>query len=133
MPGYPVWVRSIQYIRTANLRAAATLARPLPRAILLRKLDGGGQRGILGFRQQEVNVLGHHNVTPDHQSASFARGLQDSKKEAALTRGAEERHPAIAAEGDEMKLAGVWYRFRLRGIVQHYPTLVSSICGSDYD
>ena len=79
----------------------------LTRTILLQQLDCGCQRAAFRLGNEEVNMLRHDDLTHHHPAATFARALEYSKKEAALTRGAEERHPAIATEGDEMKLPSV--------------------------
>ena len=80
----------------------------LPRTVLLQELDGGCQRATRsGSETRKVNMLRHDDVTHHHAAATLARALQRSKKEVTLTNSAEQRHPAIATEGDEMKLAGV--------------------------
>ena len=79
----------------------------LTRTVLLQQLHGGGQRATLRLRNRKVNVLRNSNLTHHHPAAPLARALQYPKKRAALPGTAGERPPSIAAEDDEIELAGI--------------------------
>jgi len=68
-----------------------------------------------GFADQQVDVLRHDHI-PHHQHLVLeARGFQSPQKEIAPSTTGEQRQPLIAAEGDEMQVAGAVVSFEVAG------------------
>ena len=61
----------------------------------------------LGFADQKVNVLGHHDVSIDAKAKAAAHALKCVLKDSSARVGREQRTAVITTEGYEVALPGV--------------------------
>ena len=59
---------------------------------------------ISGFRDQKMDMLGHHDVSDDYESVLLPRLFEDRKKAGACARRIKERQAVIARVSDKVQL-----------------------------
>jgi hypothetical protein len=79
----------------------------LVRGVLLEHLQRDGELAALWFTDQQVDVLGHDDVSGDKESVPSAHPLKGLLEDRAGLRFGQELIPVMTAEGDEMETAGL--------------------------
>jgi len=67
------------------------------------------------LRDQQMDMLGHDDVSTDCEAVLRSHLLKHIQKEIAPLRGGEERFPSVTAERDEVESAGVVVSFQTPG------------------
>ena len=80
-------------------------------------LEEGGYGSLLGLIGEEMDVLRHEDIGEDEKALQGAGLFEDALKGVFGFGGSEEGFAAVAAEGDEVELAGVVDRLRPVGMV----------------
>ena len=73
---------------------------------LLHNLHHGGLGTPLRFADQQMNMLGHNHVPGYDETITGPHLFEDFEKEIPPPRRAEKSQAMVAAEGDEMRVAG---------------------------
>jgi hypothetical protein len=82
-------------------------SKQTPGYSLLQRLQRIGQRALLWFAEQEVNMLGHDYVPVNLKPEAAPHALQGGLEDSSAGVGGEQRTAMVAAERDEVTLPAV--------------------------
>lgn len=83
------------------------IADQSPRHALLQRLDRYVERCALRLANQQVNMIGHYNVAIDEKAVSASYAFERGFEGMLRCVHDERRMAVVAAEGDEVSLAGL--------------------------
>src|ERR1700690_3388426 len=84
---------------------SSPLSAQSPRNSLLQNLHYNGRISYIWFTDQQVNVLGHHDVAKEREVIALADLAQYLQELFSLMRRGEKSHPPITAASNEMEMA----------------------------
>ena len=91
----------------ARLPEVISDAEELFGAFLFQDSKGGGEGVVGGFGEEEVDVLGHKDVGVEVEAVGLADLFEDLFDDVLGIVSGEEREAVMAAEGDEVEIAGL--------------------------
>jgi hypothetical protein len=89
---------------TSAFAVAPVVALLLPARRLLDHLYDLRRRADLRFRDEQVNMFRHNNVSHNHESVSLAHLLEDGKEAVAATRPLQKWQSAITGTSDKVQV-----------------------------
>jgi hypothetical protein len=79
--------------------------------------DGGGEEGVVGFAEEEMDVLGHEDVGVEGEVVGAAALLDDLFEDVFWFGGGKVGETLVTTEGNEVELACVLATFKAEGHV----------------
>ena len=83
----------------------AWLAAEPPRYELLQDLHDGGGSALGWLADEQVNVIGHDDVTSQRETVAVAHLAQKLDEQIPSVRGGKQGQPSVATAGDEVQVA----------------------------
>jgi hypothetical protein len=113
-----------------RIAAEAEFPQESSRESLLESLHHGRRVAALRFAEQQMHMLGHHDVTDDNKAIAPADLLQNLEEQISILPDTEESAAVVTACGDEMKVSGTGVAMESGGHVGLLTTKFSVLEGS---
>jgi hypothetical protein len=100
-----VWTKRKRFEKLRYLHRNQHLEKDAARKAEFQSLHHRRRRTLLRFADQQMKVLGHDHVAEDDELIPLSYLLQNSEKQVAPPRTAEQRLALVTTAGDEMQVA----------------------------